>query len=179
MKPQVTSNFPWGGKEVASMCSNYCMYIMAEMEVPSQNLLVELSDDSDFEIQVPQLRRARQTNASSISQWEQRERQQGEEASPPDDIGMELHEQGTNEAATHFTDFIPIYVDEEEAIAEAIRQSLSEEAGSSSLHDSRFARTLSKEEITGIVKAHSEKVITAAYKPIYISRRNLWSTALC
>ncbi|XP_029015587.1 G2/M phase-specific E3 ubiquitin-protein ligase-like isoform X2 [Betta splendens] len=179
MKPQVTSNFPWGGKEVASMCSNFCMYIMAEMEAPSQNLLVELSDDSDFESQAPQLRRSRRTNVSSISQREQYERQEGEETRPQADIEMELHEQrGPNQATTHFTDFIPVYVDDEEAIEEAIRRSLSEEAGSSSLQDSRFARTLSKEEITGIVKAHSERVVTTSYKPIYISRGNLWTTAL-
>jgi hypothetical protein len=36
MIPKVTSNFPWGGKEVASVCSSTCLYIMAEMEVPAQ-----------------------------------------------------------------------------------------------------------------------------------------------
>ncbi|XP_056462181.1 uncharacterized protein LOC130402093 [Gadus chalcogrammus] len=42
MIPQVTSNFPWGGKEVASVCSSTCLYIMAEMEVPAQTLGLDL-----------------------------------------------------------------------------------------------------------------------------------------
>ena len=42
----------------------------------------------------------------------------------------------------------------------------------------RFAESLSIEEITGIVKAHSERVVTEAYRPIYISRGNVWTTAL-
>lgn len=42
----------------------------------------------------------------------------------------------------------------------------------------RFAQTLSKEEITGIIKAHSERVVTSAFRPIYISRGNVWTTAL-
>lgn len=42
----------------------------------------------------------------------------------------------------------------------------------------RFAKTLSKEEITGIIKAHSERVVTSEFRPIYISRGNVWTTAL-
>lgn len=37
---------------------------------------------------------------------------------------------------------------------------------------------MTKEEIIGIVRAHSERVVTAAYRPIYISRGNVWITAL-
>ncbi|XP_040928000.1 G2/M phase-specific E3 ubiquitin-protein ligase-like isoform X3 [Betta splendens] len=166
MKPQVTSNFPWGGKEVASMCSNFCMYIMAEMEAPSQNLLVELSDDSDFESQAPQLRRSRRTNVSSISQREQYERQEGEETRPQADIEMELHEQrGPNQATTHFTDFIPVYVDDEEAIEEAIRRSLSEEAGSSSLQDSSDEDiTEDAEDLGGPRREFFRLLVKAIYK---------------
>ena len=32
--------------------------------------------------------------------------------------------------------------------------------------------------MTGIVKAHSERVVTEANRPIYISRGNVWTTAL-
>ena len=42
----------------------------------------------------------------------------------------------------------------------------------------RFEETLSKEEITGVLKAHSEKVVTTACRPIYISRGNVWTSAL-
>ncbi|CAL8356520.1 unnamed protein product [Gadus morhua 'NCC'] len=70
MIPKVTSNFPWGGKEVAFVCSSTCLYIMAEMEVPAQNWCVELSDDSDFESPVVQRRRVTQRHAPSRAQSE-------------------------------------------------------------------------------------------------------------
>ncbi|KAL7376812.1 hypothetical protein ABVT39_016296 [Epinephelus coioides] len=70
-----------------------------------------------------------------------------------------------------------IDAEEDDAIEEAIRRSLSEEPVQS-FQDSRFAKTLSKEEIQGIIKAHSERVVTTAYRSIYISRRNVWQTAL-
>ncbi|XP_059905314.1 uncharacterized protein LOC132455468 [Gadus macrocephalus] len=177
--PKVTSNFPWGGKEVASVCSSTCLYIMAEMEVPAQNCSVELSDDSDFESPVVQRRRVTQRHAPSRAQSEHCERQERVEASaPPSDDGMDLQGQrGPNEAMNHFADFIPIDIEEDEAIEEAIRRSLLEESVQA-LQDSRFAESLSIEEMTGIVKAHSERVVTEAYRPIYISRGNVWTTAL-
>ncbi|KAK0138681.1 G2/M phase-specific E3 ubiquitin-protein ligase [Merluccius polli] len=225
MIPKVTSNFPWGGKEVASVCSSTCLYIMAEMEVPAQNWCVELSDDSDFESPVVQRRRVTQREASSRAQREHCERLERVEASAPSDDGMELQgQQGPNEAMNHFSvtqreassraqrehcerlerveasapsddgmelqgqrgpneamnyfaDFIPTDIEEDEEIEEAIRRSLLEESVQS-LQDSRFAESLSKEEMTGIVKAHSERVVTEAFRPIYISRGNVWTTAL-
>lgn len=36
MKPNVTSNFRWGGTEVTSVCSNTCLYIMAGVHAPAQ-----------------------------------------------------------------------------------------------------------------------------------------------
>ena len=42
----------------------------------------------------------------------------------------------------------------------------------------KVCKILSKEEITGIVKAHSERVVTTKCRPIYISRGNVWKTAL-
>ncbi|KAL1023290.1 hypothetical protein UPYG_G00038760 [Umbra pygmaea] len=142
---------------------------MAGMEVPAQNVYVELSDDSDFESPVLQRRRVIQRDAVSTTQREHYERQEAVEASAPSDHGTGLQGQrGDNEATIHFADFIPIDVEEDEAIDEAIRRSLLEESVQS-LQDSRFAKTLSKEEITGIVKAHSERVVTTNYRPIYIS----------
>ncbi|XP_063732504.1 uncharacterized protein LOC134859748 [Eleginops maclovinus] len=177
MKPKVTSNFPWGGKEVASVCSGTCLYIMPEMEVPAQSWCVAMDDDSDFEIPVVQ-RRVSQRDAPSRAQREHCERQERVEASAPSDDGMELQGQrGPNEAMNHFADFIPIDIEEDEAFEEAIRCSLLEESVQS-LQDSRFAEILSKEEVIGIVKAHSERVVTEAYRPIYISRGNVWTTAL-
>ncbi len=37
---------------------------------------------------------------------------------------------------------------------------------------------MSKEEIAGLLQAHSEKVITSGTRQIYISRANVWTTAL-
>lgn len=37
---------------------------------------------------------------------------------------------------------------------------------------------LSKEEIAGLLQAHSERVITSGTRQIYISRANVWTTAL-
>lgn len=37
--------------------------------------------------------------------------------------------------------------------------------------------TMSKEEIIGVLKAHSERVIVPPTRPIYISRSALWTTA--
>ncbi|XP_028429629.1 uncharacterized protein LOC114552777 [Perca flavescens] len=113
------------------------------------------------------------------AQREHCERQERVEASAPSDDGMELQGQrGPNEAMNHFADFIPIDVEEDEAIEEAIRCSLLEESVQSLQDSRRVAESLSKEEITGIVKAHSERVVTEAYRPIYISRGNVWTTAL-
>lgn len=36
MIPRVTSSSPWRGKEVASVCSNTCLYILSEIELPTQ-----------------------------------------------------------------------------------------------------------------------------------------------
>lgn len=37
---------------------------------------------------------------------------------------------------------------------------------------------LSEEEIVGLLQAHSERVITSGTRQIYISRANVWTTAL-
>lgn len=37
---------------------------------------------------------------------------------------------------------------------------------------------LSKEEIAGLLQAHSDRVITSGTRQIYISRANVWATAL-
>ncbi|XP_062415740.1 uncharacterized protein LOC119206046 [Pungitius pungitius] len=58
MKPKVTNSFPWGGKEVASICSNTCLYILAGMQRPAEEEFIAVSDDSDFEDPAPRRRRA-------------------------------------------------------------------------------------------------------------------------
>lgn len=102
--------------------------------------------------------------APFATQREHSETQEVVQASTPSDDAVELL-QGPNEAAAHFADFIPIDVDEDDAIEEAIRQSLVKEP-EQSLQDSTYtygsARTLTKEEIIGIVRAHSERVFTTA-----------------
>uniref|UniRef100_A0AAV2KI09 HECT domain-containing protein n=1 Tax=Knipowitschia caucasica TaxID=637954 RepID=A0AAV2KI09_KNICA len=151
------------------------------MEVPAQSWSMELSDDSDFENSVVQQRRVIQRGAPSRAHREHGERQERVEASAPSDDGMELQGQrGPNEAISHFADAIPIDVEEDEDLEEAIIRSLLDQSVQP-LQDSRRVaqpRSLSKEEITGIVKAHSERVVTEAYRPIYISRANVWKTAL-
>ncbi|KAK0150726.1 Zinc finger MYM-type protein 1 [Merluccius polli] len=157
MIPKVTSNFPWGDKEVA-----LCLF---------QHLSVYHGRNGSSCT-------VTQREAPSRAQREHCERLERVEASAPSDDGMELQGQrGPNEAMNYFADFIPIDIEEDEAIEEAIRRSLLEESVQS-LQDSRFAESLSKEEMTGIVKAHSERVVTEAYRPIYISRGNVWTTAL-
>lgn len=37
---------------------------------------------------------------------------------------------------------------------------------------------LSKEEIAGLLQAHSDRVITSGTRQLYISRANVWTTAL-
>lgn len=37
---------------------------------------------------------------------------------------------------------------------------------------------LSKEEIAGLLQAHSERVITSGTRQVYISRADVWTTAL-
>ncbi|XP_065106167.2 uncharacterized protein [Paramisgurnus dabryanus] len=53
MKPNVSSSFLWGGKEVASISSATCLYLMASINIPVQlNSLHEEPEelsDSDFE----------------------------------------------------------------------------------------------------------------------------------
>ncbi len=42
----------------------------------------------------------------------------------------------------------------------------------------KVCKTLSKDKIQGLIKAHSERVVKTAYRSIYISRRNVWTTGL-
>ncbi|XP_078024735.1 uncharacterized protein LOC144463656 [Epinephelus lanceolatus] len=112
------------------------------MEVPAQNMFVELSDDSDFESPVLQRRRVTQRYVPSTTQQDHCEKQQGVETSAPSDDGMDLHaQQRPNEATTNFTDFILIDAEEDDAIEEAIRRSLSEEPVQS-FQDSRVSKRL-------------------------------------
>ncbi|XP_039477026.1 G2/M phase-specific E3 ubiquitin-protein ligase-like isoform X2 [Oreochromis aureus] len=76
-------------------------------------------------------------------------------------------------------EFVPIFLEEDEALEEAIQRSLLEESDrQSEVHISRSFKKLSKEEIEGLLRAHSEKVITPGTRQLHISRANVWSTAL-
>ncbi|KAL3966434.1 G2/M phase-specific E3 ubiquitin-protein ligase [Sarotherodon galilaeus] len=71
-------------------------------------------------------------------------------------------------------EFVPICLEEDEALEEAIQRSLLEESD----RQSEVFKKLSKEEIEGLLRAHREKVITPGTRQLHISRANVWSTAL-
>ncbi|KAL3976407.1 hypothetical protein ACER0C_022293 [Sarotherodon galilaeus] len=71
-------------------------------------------------------------------------------------------------------EFVPICLEEDEALEEAIQRSLLEESD----RQSEVFKKLSKEEIEDLLRAHREKVITPGTRQLHISRANVWSTAL-
>ncbi|KAJ8346699.1 hypothetical protein SKAU_G00281000 [Synaphobranchus kaupii] len=88
---------------------------------------VELSDDSDFESPVTQRRRVSQGEALSTSQTERQERHQVvEEYTAQTECGSEGQAERLEayEISNHFAEFVPIDLEEDEAIEEAIRRSL-------------------------------------------------------
>ncbi|KAM7382246.1 hypothetical protein PAMA_012892 [Pampus argenteus] len=77
-----------------------------------------------------------------------------------------------------FTSDCPVYLEEDEALEEAIQRSLLDECDGPAVNILRSSEMLSKEEIAGLLQAHSERVITSGTRQIYISRTNVWTTAL-
>lgn len=75
-------------------------------------------------------------------------------------------------------EFVPVYLEEDEALEEAIQRSLLEECDGPAANTLKSPEMLSKEEIAGLLQAHSERVITSGTRQIYISRANVWTTAL-
>ncbi|XP_063754128.1 apoptosis-resistant E3 ubiquitin protein ligase 1-like [Eleginops maclovinus] len=67
--------------------------------------------------------------------------------------------------------------EEEEAVEEAMMRSLYEDTDVFP-RDFGSANILTREEISGILKAHADEVVTATLKPIHISRSNVWTTAV-
>ncbi|CAI5672223.1 unnamed protein product [Oreochromis niloticus] len=172
MKPNVSSSFLWGGQEVGSICSTTCLYIMAGIEKPAQEEPEELSD-SDFES--PVCRRRRVHHALPTTPGESEAKHQETEG-----CIQESENEGQAEGQQMFpynvAEFVPIFLEEDEALEEAIQRSLLEESDrQSEVHISRSFKKLSKEEIEG----HGEKVITPGTRQLHISRANVWSTALC
>ncbi|XP_039860953.1 G2/M phase-specific E3 ubiquitin-protein ligase-like [Simochromis diagramma] len=175
MKPNVSSSFLWGGQEVGSICSTTCLYIMAGIQKPAQEEPEELSD-SDFES--PVCRRRRVHHALSTTPGESEAKHQETES-----CIQESENEGQAEGQQMFpynvAEFVPIFLEEDEALEEAIQRSLLEESDrQSEVHISRSFKKLSKEEIEGLLRAHSEKVITPGTRQLHISRANVWSTAL-
>ncbi|CAJ1074951.1 uncharacterized protein LOC113053478, partial [Xyrichtys novacula] len=222
MKPNVSSNFLWGGKEVGSITSTSCLYILALMHKPIQEP-EELSED-DFESPVC-LRRRVHTMESDMDKDELHQETEDVRQGSVNNRLREnpLHQilpslsafphavggtvpsplmegeaghletesstlDGDNEREAeeprqlfpyNVAEFIPFYLEEEEALEEAIQRSLIEDsAGPSTVHTLRSSEKLSKEEIAGLLRAHSEKVITSGTRKIFISRANVWTTTL-
>ncbi|XP_039457543.1 uncharacterized protein LOC120434096 [Oreochromis aureus] len=176
MKPNVSSSFLWGGQEVGSICSSTCLYIMAGIQKPAQEEPEELSD-SDFES--PVCRRRRVHHALPTTPGESEAKHQETEG-----CIQESENEGQAEGQQMFpynvAEFVPIFLEEDEALEEAIQRSLLEESDrQSEVHISRSFKKLSKEEIEGLLRAHSEKVITPGTRQLHISRANVWSTAFC
>ena len=71
----------------------------------------------------------------------------------------------------------PIGVSENEAIEEAIRQSIEQHAANVETVDEEKPE-LSEAELIAKVKAHSQKVVHGDSKAIVVSRLNLWKTAV-
>ncbi|XP_034551786.1 G2/M phase-specific E3 ubiquitin-protein ligase-like [Notolabrus celidotus] len=79
----------------------------------------------------------------------------------------------------NLAEFVPVYLEEDDALEEAIQRSLLEESDMpSSVHVVRSSEMLSREEIAGLLKAHSERVVSAGTRQVHISRANVWITAL-
>ncbi|XP_026015960.1 uncharacterized protein LOC113016950 isoform X2 [Astatotilapia calliptera] len=119
MKPNVSSK-----KEVGSICSTTCLYIMAGIQKPAQEEPEELSD-SDFES--PVCRRRRVHHALSTTPGESEAKHQETES-----CIQESENEGQAEGQQMFpynvAEFVPIFLEEDEALEEAIQRSLLEES---------------------------------------------------
>ncbi|XP_073714923.1 uncharacterized protein [Misgurnus anguillicaudatus] len=206
MKPNVSSSFLWGGKEVASISSATCLYIMASISKPVQEEPEELSD-SDFESPVGSRKRVHAVSPSTSeselnSQGSENERLQespshqrmlstvpssqresGARRQETESSTQETESQGQAEDLRqvfpyNVADFVPVFLEEDEALEEAIQRSLLEEFDGPAVNTLKSSEMLSKEEIAGLLQAHSERVITSGTRQIYFSRANVWTTAL-
>ncbi|XP_023816594.1 G2/M phase-specific E3 ubiquitin-protein ligase-like isoform X1 [Oryzias latipes] len=124
------------------------------------------TDDSDFESPTFQSRDLETLEQSNV-----------DGPYEPMEADATNREHETEQGGTRFSDFIPLDFEEEEAVEEAIRRSLEEETVQVP-QESRSIKTLTTEEITGIVKAHSEMVVTEGFRSIIVSRRNVWTSAI-
>ncbi|KAF1371434.1 hypothetical protein PFLUV_G00278370 [Perca fluviatilis] len=206
MKPNVSSSFLWGGKEVASISSATCLYIMALIRKPVQEEPEELSD-SDFESPVGWRRRVHTVSPSTseselISQGSENDRLQESpshqrmRSTVPSSLResegrCQETESSTQESESqgqagdprqvfpyNVAEFVPVYLEEDEALEEAIQRSLLEECDGPAVNTLKSSEMLSKEEIAGLLQAHSERVMTLGTRQVYISRANVWTTAL-
>ncbi|XP_026074339.1 uncharacterized protein LOC113053478 [Carassius auratus] len=205
MKPNVSSSFLWGGKEVASISSASCLYIMALISKPLQE--PEELSDSDLESPVGLRRRVHTVSPSTseselISQGSENERMQESpshqrmlstvpSSQRESEARCQETESSTQESESqgqaedlrqvfpyNVAEFVPVYLEEDEALEEAIQRSLLEEWDVPAVNTLKSSEMLSKEEIAGLLQAHSERVITSGTRQIYISRANVWTTAL-
>nr|XP_055049467.1 uncharacterized protein LOC129434869 [Misgurnus anguillicaudatus] len=203
MKPNVSSSFLWGGKEVASISSATCLYIMASISKPVQEEPEELSD-SDFESPVGSRKRVSPSTSESelnsqgsenerlqespshqrmlstvpSSQRESEARRQETESSTQETESQGQAEDLRQVFPYNVADFVPVFLEEDEALEEAIQRSLLEEFDGPAVNTLKSSEMLSKEEIASLLQAHSERVITSGTRQIYISRANVWTTAL-
>ncbi|XP_063078396.1 G2/M phase-specific E3 ubiquitin-protein ligase-like [Engraulis encrasicolus] len=74
-------------------------------------------------------------------------------------------------------EFVPFYMEEDDALQEAIQRSLQEDDGPD-VDILRSSEMLTAEEIQGRLAAHSDRVITPGKRHINISRASVWTTAL-
>ncbi|CAM4685381.1 unnamed protein product [Leuciscus chuanchicus] len=179
MKPNVSSSFLWGGKEVASISSATCLYIMALICKPVQE--PEDLSDSDFESPVGRRRRVHTVSPSSseselISQGSENDRLKESPSRQRRDREQHTQESESQGQAEdlrqvfpyNVAEFVPVYLEEDEALEEAIQRSLLEECDGPAVNTLKSSEMLSKEEIAGLLQA--------LY--YYIGYSNVWTTAL-
>ncbi|KAL7388809.1 hypothetical protein ABVT39_021118 [Epinephelus coioides] len=152
MKPNISSSFLWGGKEVGSISSTTCLYIMALMHKPVQEEPEELSD-SDFESPVCWRRRVHVMSPSTseselyhqetegISQWSENDKTARKSIASKEKLVKTLV------YIMFLWAVCPVYLEEDEALEEAIQRSLLEESdGSSAVHILKYQMAKSNAE---------------------------------
>ncbi|KAG7491296.1 hypothetical protein MATL_G00001720 [Megalops atlanticus] len=171
MIPRTSSTFVWNGSEVLSLCGQGALYILSESDL--REVEIVLSDDSSAELSPPRTRR-RVEAPSNEDSHHSRQKDCVVIAIDPQEVEAD---QRSGNSSNQFADFVSIPSDEEDEIQEAVLESLHSD-------DSQipaFIRpedSLSPEEISGILTAHSEKVVVPPARRVFISRKAVWDTAI-
>ncbi|KAL4000622.1 membrane dipeptidase [Sarotherodon galilaeus] len=164
MKPNVSSSFLWGGQEVGSICSTTCLYIMAGIQKPAQEEPEELSD-SDFESPVCWRRQVHHALPTTPGESEAKHQE-------TEGCIQESENEGQAEGQQMFPYNVaefPYFLEEDEALEEAIQRSLLEESDrQSEVHISSSAKKKLKVFLKLIVRKslHQEQDNSISVEPM-------------